>query len=688
MTLKEKIQSLLDYINDMRGTSYTDLTTAIVSALESSGISIDVSSLPEYWQEEVADAFDYAKSLGSGYVHHVAIADSHYSTNNRNSIKIANVLMATGKFDKFIHLGDLTDTTSKQQYELALEDGISVNNGSFLFAVGNHDEQIGSGDTFVQWKDGVYYDDLMSKSDSSIEFYDRSRCICTYDDAARKIRYICIDYSYAVSDSDKTWFYNKVGELDESWLCVILGHYCFVPDHVYAEYSKPRRLEAMISLADCKVLGLITGHMHTDDIVDYDGIFNQVALLNDASFVIETVGNGEYQYVKKHAGTIDENAVTVISINKSKGVAKFHRVGNCVTSKYGKDFEITAKTKLSKWIEGHYFSNDGYVQSGELCAYKIGSYKVDEGEKYSVYNTNSGWNPKWFGICFYSSRSANDFISRVTPNVSNNRCEFVAPEGAKYALVSVEMNGGEYLFDTIVFEKSQGQEAPDIPEEPLEDIVHSSYGVPYSYSLIENEYYKKDGEVDSFSEWSRTPKLATDGCEAFRIVSSTTATFEYNVAYSENGSYFANFIFQSSSSAGIFINLSSDVYSFGISSDTAKMNDLVITPFGVDESVESGKPYVLDFYENLYVQTNGAERQYNGWKATKPLYCEGFSRIERTGISVQMQYAAFYNKKMEYLASGMFGANENSINVPDGAVFYRISDANANMDSLVLTPYL
>ena len=693
-SLIERTQSLLDYINDLRDTAYTNLTDAIINELEGHDYSIDVSSLPSYWQNVVTEAFNYAKNLGHGWVHHVAIADSHYGLNYRSSIPMANVLMATGLFDKFIHLGDLTDSTLKTQYQMAVDDGIKTYNGDIIFCVGNHDEQINaSSDQFVPWStEEVYYNDLMSRSSTEFTFFDRNRCICTYDDVKRKIRYIILDHCSVYSSSRITglsaWINEKVGELSSDWACVFLAHGNFISASAYPqEHSAPSNFHQMLALANCKIFGLISGHMHIDDVKVWNDTFVQTSLINDTSLTQTAEGDGTHQHLTKTAGTTDENAVTIISINKSSNRLQFRRIGTCYTEAEGQLFGYNVPNINGKWVSGLYFGIHGETAVDDDSYISLTRYPVVAGGIYKFSNSNSNWNPSWAGICIYSSESASSFISRITPSFSNGGFTFTVEADAKYALFSFTKGSEGAMTDTITFEIVSDPEPTPDPEPPTGDIINSTSGVPFNYTLISGEYFvRTSGETASDVYYKRTPLLGLNGNKMRFMFVENPISFYHGVAFDEND----NFISAISDDRNPHDRITFPIgtYSVGLTDVNDNMQAVgKIRAYGDDASVQADQAYdTSDLIANRYITATGLIGTYNGWSHTYPLFCHGMTSIERSGSTAAQNYGAFYDQNLTYISTCKYGSNVMSVDVPSNAYYVMFSDDTSVMESMTYTP--
>lgn len=85
------------------------------------------------------------------------------------------------------------------------------------------------------------------------------------------------------------------------------------------------------------------------------------------------------------------------------------------------------------------------------------------------------------------------------------------------------------------------------------------------------------------------------------------------------------------------------------------------------------------WHENRYIKANGEAQTYNGWKATAYLEVGNAKKltIEATADS-SGAYNAFYDSEKAHLGDNFsFNAGVNTIDIPEGAYYYRLSMPNA-----------
>lgn len=105
-------------------------------------------------------------------------------------------------------------------------------------------------------------------------------------------------------------------------------------------------------------------------------------------------------------------------------------------------------------------------------------------------------------------------------------------------------------------------------------------GVPYTLELIENEYVETNGEIKSYSGWSRTDYL---GCYGVSTITRSKGegvycpTLRYCAYYDSAKAFLSNFT-TGSGTGGVTIEVPSGAYYVIFSGESANMNGMTITP--------------------------------------------------------------------------------------------------------------
>ena len=341
--------SALEYVYDIDGNIISGGDQPVID-------DIDLSNVAPYFVTPVREAMAYVKSLGvHGWSHHLVVTDSHYVNNYGNSVPIVEAMQTSNYFGKVIHLGDITDSGLERDYTKAAQE-YSGFNGNLLFAIGNHDV------LFDGYQDYFYNQLLSEDTDITATAEEIHNFNYYFDDARHKIRYIV--YSY--TSGGPTYARDKILTTPTGWHIVTFCH--------YKDLIVQTNLVNIIR-KDLNYVGNIVGHEHIDDKkTQFDGIYNQVLLNNDGNI------NDNANY-KKTAGTVNSQAITILSIHPSSRTVKFYRIG--IPTTLGKTWEYTYKNggDGDGWQAGYYYTDGSAVNSYSSCYLSP--------KKYPMYNSNA-----------------------------------------------------------------------------------------------------------------------------------------------------------------------------------------------------------------------------------------------------------------------------------------------------------
>lgn len=286
---------------------------------------VDVSSLLIYFRSNVLDAIKYIKTMPKKSVSHVCATDIHYNSNKRHSAQICNLLMDTGLFDKFLILGDVTDDNTTAQYNNFISDGWAEHNGEIVFALGNHDIRTPSGG-YPTYTD--FYNDFLSKA----SYGNAETLYYIYSDYQHMIKYVVINtetITIAENDPQLQMIRNAVSDSD--WTVFVLAHRNLgvLPEGITWAQSLGTGLtdaiKSAIESGSATVGGYICGHQHVDIFTPVDEKFYHVTLLNDRHEV-QNYYDG-YSVTSRPTGTVNEQAITIITIDPIKMWVDVYRIG-------------------------------------------------------------------------------------------------------------------------------------------------------------------------------------------------------------------------------------------------------------------------------------------------------------------------------------------------------------------------
>lgn len=480
-------------------TSATTLRQAVdflvEEAVRKQAEDFDVSSLPEYWGDNVKDALAHVLVLGDDYVHHLVTTDNHYNINYRKSPDIMTLLQDTGLFSRVINLGDVTDSHTQAQAENVLSDYAPFI-GNMLFAIGNHDDS-GAGSESVLYP-LIEDDETLQGTPETFNYY--------WDDTSHKIRYIVYNSpSYSGTGAFAT-IYNWATGVPDGWTVLVLSHYAgmsFMSDFTQVEPVQTgtltpyaNNLRPFFMANDNKYFaGWIAGHEHTDSLaVDTPfGVIHQAVLNNDGH-------SNDAAPWPKTQGTATEQAVTIMSINPTAKIVKFYRIG--AVTRYGRSFEYSYAKPASgqgHWIPDYWINTTPDFATGTGDAGKraflwseLLPLMDENGNKlmYQVYS-KSGVSAYWFyGIAM----DENYTVSRVsTPqrrlgafNIGNGNpprgggSQPGMPSDAKFAYIAIEWDSADIDASDLV-----------LTDNPTLETLISQYGVSFSNVVWQDNYWIK-----------------------------------------------------------------------------------------------------------------------------------------------------------------------------------------------------
>lgn len=474
-------------------TSATTLRQAVdllvAEAIRKQAEDFDVSSLPEYWGDNVKDALAHVLILGNDYVHHLITTDNHYNINYRNSPDIMALLQDTGLFSRVINLGDVTDSHTQAQADNVLADYAPFI-GNMLFAIGNHDDS-GAGSESVLYP-LISGDDSLQGTPETFNYY--------WDDENYKIRYIVYNSPNVASFTPiETW----AKGVPDGWSVLILSHYAGMPflsdfsqvEPVQAGTRTPyaNNLRPFFMANDNKYFaGWIAGHEHTDSLaVDTPfGVIHQAVLNNDGH------SNDAVPWPKTQ-GTATEQAVTIMSINPKAKIVKFYRIG--AVTRFGRSFEYSYAKPASgqgHWIPDYWINSTPDFATGTgdegkraFLWSELLPLQDENGDriKYQAYSKNKV-SPFWF---YAIALDENYNVTRCSDNgLSVGAVNFWSgggsqrkgylPASSKRCFVAIEWN-------------SENIDASDIvlTDNPTLETLVSQFGVSFENVTWQDNYWIK-----------------------------------------------------------------------------------------------------------------------------------------------------------------------------------------------------
>lgn len=459
---------------------------------------IDLTDIESYFIMDVVNAMQYVKNLGTDdWVHHIIIADTHYQKNYGHSLAIIKAMQDTGYFGKVIHLGDITDDATQANYKAA-SDAYGQFNGDLLYAIGNHDVLFTGYQQY--WYDALLSDD----TDIVVDSTDITNFNYYFDDADHNIRYIV--YGYSSGSGGAAYAIDKVNSAPTGYAVITICH--------YKELLKSSLLLSLIG-HEVEYIGNITGHYHVDGYGhDFADMYNETWLNNDGH------ANDNASYPKTD-GTVDSQAITIMSINTSTRNVKFYRIG--IPTALGQNWQYTyvKGDSVEEWLTGGHWgagsvinNADGYISTKKYPVYDANENVI---QYYIKYDSGTGKKIAILGL-----DSNGDYNNRrqapSTSEIWNYKLGF-----------SIFGTPTEYLVSAIVENLADTDEltVTDIPE---------ALGREYSNTPWETGFYLNSSGQNTTNADSATSM-------AFDVLPNTTYKFTVDDADWAGSNYFYAFLY-------------------------------------------------------------------------------------------------------------------------------------------------
>lgn len=354
----------------------------------------DVTTLPEYWRQEIKDAFAHTLRLGDDYVHHIVLADQHYNKNNKRSAAIVKLLQGTNLFSRVIFLGDNADTNTEEEYSEFVDDFESFA-GDSLIVNGNHDMQAAPL--------AAYYNGFLA-NDPEIVWGSTSYLYYYWDDADYQIRYICLAHigGDTAGDAERpkqyNFFVSSLG-VPNGWTTVVLTHYTLYPPRDKDGNQRTASGGTLINNSasyDSKLKSIRCFSKHPDRFAAWlHGHYHADSLTMDWNVPQFTFNTDSNKPGNRTAGTTAEQAITIFSINPTTGDMQTYRIGYAY-NQYYRQMSANYRSQMMPegWVYGYYPAVGGGFTASDYWATKLPAYDYKYGTKrLAVYRKDfSGYN--------------------------------------------------------------------------------------------------------------------------------------------------------------------------------------------------------------------------------------------------------------------------------------------------------
>lgn len=291
----------------------------------------DISNVVSYYRTPVTTMANTINGLTDDWDSFVYITDPHGSANKQHSQDIALYLLDNTPASMIVLGGDYCasewDASEFDTYVLPfLHSGLEDN----IYAVfGNHETFAGG---TAEAKQSIYHDFLAGKSWLSGSLANN---YYYFDDTKSKIRYMFLNTSdggsqYVMSQTQINWITQNVRLPDSSWQLLVIGHVNLdtfgITSTTMTGSTESNASDIISAIKHCNgtIIGYLCGHQHIDASRKVDGIQHTTILCDRFE---NTDYYSGYSVTNRTAGTTSEQAVSVVSINRTNKQVVIRRIG-------------------------------------------------------------------------------------------------------------------------------------------------------------------------------------------------------------------------------------------------------------------------------------------------------------------------------------------------------------------------
>lgn len=431
---KDLLISLLSAI------TYTSDKTADLSQLKTLWGILNVDNVVSWYRDETLAAYRHVKSMDDSWAHYIVLADSHCpGYNYGHAGAIISALLSTGKFDKYIHLGDIVDMGNTDQLAGAVSYGLALN-GDMLYCMGNH--EIAGNNEIAP----VLYETFMSDMEDDPKFEWWSEFVpstyagsaFTYRNDEQKIFFIHIPHWLMGTESDLIdWIYDTFDSVPDGYTVITLSH---APSDELGNCLPAVRNSFAFLAPGKKMGGHWGGHRHIDRVYDRD-VFTEILFDNDAHFNEEA----------RVAETTFEQVISIVSVSPTVGKVKVYRIG-AYSDTYAEVAPNVMETDIvtaseSDVLASQVISTTGSIGSGTYNILRKW-FPVDPSTVYYVYSSDIADTSKttYFNKGEYTQKRIDKFVSGSRTALATqgvvelNTYKFKTTATAAFMLVGISSN--------------------------------------------------------------------------------------------------------------------------------------------------------------------------------------------------------------------------------------------------------
>lgn len=298
-----------------------------VNGAVATGEAYSLDNVVSYYRTPTSQMAETINGLGSDWQSFVFITDPHSADNQQHSQDIALYLLLNTPCKMIVLNGDFCHMEFYTSEYNTYMDKLKPYRNKIYATFGNHEAYSG-GDGYATAYERVYLDWIYGKSE--IQGTNKGRIYYYVDDTKNKIRYVFINTSdggnQTVPSTQLSWLESVLQFEDTSWTAVVIGHVNIDDLGGMTTLNCGNGDEVQASIATCNgnLVGYICGHQHIDDTRNV-GDFQHTTLMCD---MLDSRNSYDgYSLTDRQAGTVSEQAVSVISINTTTKQVVIRRIG-------------------------------------------------------------------------------------------------------------------------------------------------------------------------------------------------------------------------------------------------------------------------------------------------------------------------------------------------------------------------
>lgn len=286
-----------------------------------------IENVVEYYRQPLLSMCSEISALSSDWQNVIFLTDTHGSANKQHSQAMAIYMLEHIPNIDFIHLnGDFSnDTFDMTQYQTFMSTFLSRKTANWTYAAHGNHETYGSQASLAMPQ--IAEDFLLPKDNVHGNL---ARTYYYFDNAAKKTRWMVIntseDSAYSITREHRQWIEKNVVLPDTDWHLVVMGHVNLWDCGgitTQNENGATNIINAILS-TNGNLVGYICGHQHID-FVGNTGQIWQATLMCDR-FENTNYYDG-YSYTQRVAGTTNEQALSILSLNTKTRNVVIRRIG-------------------------------------------------------------------------------------------------------------------------------------------------------------------------------------------------------------------------------------------------------------------------------------------------------------------------------------------------------------------------